>query len=352
VTTLPGLEQYAEGGDFPCPYVPHFLTAAQADEFFEFFSKWDYCQATNEYGVTLRRKGAAFVPSDYLRHSQVMGVNNAAGKTVLTDSSTLEDEHCDGPVLPSNQAPECLRHLQQKLTAHLRTIPGYEKRTINCLSVLLYPDEQAGIDWHWHKEDYGIDTPTLLFSCGAERQLFIGKASKSKQPQPDPATVSSKVAEHGSLIVIPDAMNYTHWHAILKDEAKNTKYGLLRGSYGPRVSVNCKCLVTPHVFSLKTRRFPRFGVYVGCKFAYMEGSVYGNGKDPFKGHYPAIASNEADFTDYVQKKMSDPTFRQKAIADLRGRHLLCWCYQDGPERAEFCHARVWLEVVNRRLEHA
>jgi hypothetical protein len=143
-------------------------------------------------------------------------------------------------------------------------------------------------------------------------------------------------------------MNSSHWHAILKDEAKNVKYGLTRGSYGPRVSVNSKCLVPPRVFSIKSRRYPRFGVYVGCKFAHLEGTVYGNGKDPLNGHYPMIASNEADFRDYVEKKMSDPAFREKALRELRGKHLLCWCYQDGSERAEFCHARVWLEAVNKR----
>jgi hypothetical protein len=37
----------------------------------------------------------------------------------------------------------------------------------------------------------------------------------------------------------------------------------------------------------------------------------------------------------------------QAIKDVRGKHLLCWCYQDSPERAPFRHARVWLEVVNK-----
>jgi len=345
MSTLPGLEQYAVGADFPLPYVANFVTKDEADEFFTFFRDWHYCETQNRQGTKLKRRGIAFVPDSCLYHSQVRG--NFDGSVTLTDGSTTVDDHCDGPVLPSSQAPPLVGNLAQKLTEYLRTMPGYEKRTVNYLSIQLYPDQDTGIDWHWHTEDYGIDTPTLLVATGAERQLFIGKANKSRPPQPDPATVSSKVAEHGSLIVIPDAMNYTHWHAILKDEAKNAKYGLIRGRHGPRVSVNSKCLVPPRVFSIKSRRFPRFGVYVGCKFAHMEGSVYGNAKDPFKGHYPAIASNDADFRDYVETKMSDSAFRQKAIADLRGRHLLCWCYQDGPERAEFCHARVWLEAVNR-----
>lgn len=344
MTTLPGLEQYAEGGDFPCDYVPSFLTKDEADEFYQFFVNWHYCQTQNRQGARLRRRGVAFVPDAYLYNSQVRGYSD--GSQTLTDGSEVVDDHCDGPVLGSSTAPDCLRRLQQKLTAHLRTMPGYEKRTINYLSVQLYPDQDTGIDWHWHTEDYGIDTPTLLVAVGAERQLFIGKANKSKPPQPAPATVSSKVFEHGSLIVIPNEMNYTHWHAILKDDAKNTKYGLSRGSYGPRVSVNTKCLVTARVFSEKgqwdgtayRKRRPRFAVYVGRQYAYMLDTPYGNHRR---------IMNEAGFREYVQQKMSDPAFRQKAITDLRGRHLLCWCYQDGPERAEFCHARVWLEAVNR-----
>jgi len=45
--------------------------------------------------------------------------------------------------------------------------------------------------------------------------------------------------------------------------------------------------------------------------------------------------------------MLGPAFRAQAIKELRGKHLLCWCPQDGPDREEFCHARVWKEVVNR-----
>lgn len=45
--------------------------------------------------------------------------------------------------------------------------------------------------------------------------------------------------------------------------------------------------------------------------------------------------------------MGNPAFRAQAIKELRGKHLLCWCIQEGPERAPFCHARVWLELVNK-----
>ena len=34
MSTLPGLERYALGAEFPCPYVPNFVTVDEADEFF------------------------------------------------------------------------------------------------------------------------------------------------------------------------------------------------------------------------------------------------------------------------------------------------------------------------------
>jgi hypothetical protein len=36
----------------------------------------------------------------------------------------------------------------------------------------------------------------------------------------------------------------------------------------------------------------------------------------------------------------------QAIKDLRGKHLLCWCRQEQPYQS-WCHARVWLGIVNR-----
>jgi hypothetical protein len=47
------------------------------------------------------------------------------------------------------------------------------------------------------------------------------------------------------------------------------------------------------------------------------------------------------FRNYAAEKMLDADFRARVEA-LRGRDLLCWC---GPN-AEFCHAKVWLELAN------
>jgi hypothetical protein len=178
MSTLPGLETYATGGEFPLPYIPHFLTDSEANEFLEFFSHWNYCDTANRYGAMLLRKGIAFASDP--DHSQVRGTYD--GTLIQTDGSELTDDHCDGPVLPSSEAPAVVRRLQQNLTAHLRTMPGYEKRTVNYLSILLYPDQDIGIDWHLHKEDHGVDTPTLIISTGAERRSFSdGRIELSRQ---------------------------------------------------------------------------------------------------------------------------------------------------------------------------
>jgi hypothetical protein len=70
-------------------------------------------------------------------------------------------DHCDGPTLPLKDALDEILSLQKKLST-------YSKRTINYLSVMKYDDETVGIDWHNHNEDFGIDTPLLIISTGAQ----------------------------------------------------------------------------------------------------------------------------------------------------------------------------------------
>jgi len=75
----------------------------------------------------------------------------------------------------------------------------------------------------------------------------------------------------------------------------------------------------------------------------------GNAVDPFRVRNqttnPWLADNDTDFRLAALTKMQDSGFRQQMEA-LRGRDLLCWCEQEGPKRAEFCHARVWLDLIN------
>ena len=57
---------------------------------------------------------------------------------------------------------------------------GYEKHQINYLSVMHYPDGNAGIGWHKHDEDNGCDTPVLL-KISKERQNC---SERSQMPIP------------------------------------------------------------------------------------------------------------------------------------------------------------------------
>jgi alkylated DNA repair dioxygenase AlkB len=279
----------------------------------------------------LKRKGVSFASDP--NHSQVSSTyDNAYGY-----EEGGEDGHCDGPTLRASQAPPEIKKLQQVLTAYIRQMrPDYSKRVVNYLSIQRYEDHTVGIDWHNHNEDFGVDAPLFIISTGAARPFHLGLINRTRPKEPRVGERWSKMAEHGSLIAIPSDFNYTHWHAILPE-----KYPC-----GVRISVNTKCLIAPKVFSI-LRRHPRGAVYVGCKYGQFEGTVYGNDHRPFEGHKHPIARNEAKFRGYVNNRMQDPAFGERAIKDLRGKHLLCWCIQDGPERAPFCHARVWLEVVNR-----
>jgi alkylated DNA repair dioxygenase AlkB len=335
--TLVGFEQFFGGSPFPAEYTPNFLTPNEADDFYAFFNDWHYCDyKIVKSGLILKRKGVAFAADP--NHTQVRGTK-ASGVTYGAMDTENDDDDCNDNVLPltrDEKTPAVLLSLQAKLTAKLRTMVGYEQRTVNYLSVVRYPDETAGIGWHQHSEDNGVDTPVLIVSVGAVRPFHL-------RVQKDRSQKWEHDAEHGSLIVLPSSFNNTHEHAILKEKR----------ACGVRISVNTKCLTRPKVFSLKDGwgHYPRWAVYVGCRYEangklVKEGTPYGNGTNPSAGRAGAIKT-EAAFRKYVDERMSEPAFRAKAIADLRGKHLLCWCRQSGPERAEFCHARVWLDAVNQ-----
>ena len=115
--------------------------------------------------------------------------------------------------------------------------------------------------------------------------------------------------------------------------------------------------IKPRVYCCRAgMAYPPDAVYVGCKTLSQpprEGTPFGNAKNPLvppshpdSHHNSPIADSEKDFRAYAVKKMLDSKFRARAIKALRGKHLLCWCIQDGPNRQQFCHARVWLELVN------
>jgi hypothetical protein len=107
----------------------------------------------------------------------------------------------------------------------------------------------------------------------------------------------------------------------------------------------------PRVWDCHTGKdYPLNAIYVGCKVrdrkggVIREGSIFGNGSNPLVSHRGALKS-ESEFRLYALEKLKDPAFREQA-QQLEGKDLLCWCVQEGKRRAEFCHARVWLELIN------
>jgi hypothetical protein len=99
------------------------------------------------------------------------------------------------------------------------------------------------------------------------------------------------------------------------------------------------------------KKYPADAVYVGCRtmhpfkgYVIRQGSIFGNGASPLISHEGGLHSDR-EFRAYAIEKLKHPAFRAEA-EKLRGKDLLCWCAQEGKRRAEFCHARVWLELIN------
>jgi hypothetical protein len=141
-----------------------------------------------------------------------------------------------------------------------------------------------------------------------------------------------------------------------------TREGLTRSGFKKRkqakTSSNDKRPTHPSPFKYTVwdchagKKYPPDAVYVGCRVrdrrgnVIREGHIFGNGTNPLVSHKAAI-HNENEFRAYaVAKLQSDPAFRAEA-QKLRGKDLLCWCVQEGKGRAKFCHARVWLELINQ-----
>jgi hypothetical protein len=127
---------------------------------------------------------------------------------------------------------------------------------------------------------------------------------------------------------------------------------LANGLQRPRGGVRKERTPEPRIWDCHAgKRYPADAAYAGCRVrnrkggVIREGSIFGNGTDPLVSHKGALHS-ESEFRAYAVEKLKDPLFRAEA-EKLRGRDLLCWCVQEGKRRAEFCHARVWLELINQ-----
>ena len=198
--------------------------------------------------------------------------------------------------------------------------------------------------------------------------------------------------EHGSIIVLPHDYNVTHEHAVLGKQ----DVGGDKTAKGLRISINTKNIreedfayverenrngepvpsgtlrkaVVPRVYSIK-RKHPQDAIYVGCACRkkgckchahdIKSGSMYGNSYKPreFSGHFKhPIAKTPEEYREKLDKKWeskapNDIAWKERAIKELCGKNLLCWCLQpedvDGAKitKPEGCHARVLFEYVNR-----
>jgi Domain of unknown function (DUF4326) len=127
---------------------------------------------------------------------------------------------------------------------------------------------------------------------------------------------------------------------------------IANGLQRPRGGVRKELTRQPRVWDCHAgKSYPADAVYVGCRVrnrkggVIREGSIFGNGTNPLVSHHGSL-NTESEFRAYAVEKLQDPAFRQQA-RQLKGRDLLCWCAQEGKRRAEFCHARVWLELINQ-----
>jgi hypothetical protein len=300
----------------PAPFTctPNFLTKEEANELAAYFDTLSTMPAETALPGTFSVRKTRW-GKEIKRQSLGYLARNA-----FNDRRNWGTEYAD-----IDTAPEILQRFRRKLAA-------YTGQEINYISILKYPNSDAIINWHNHNEDRWHNSPVWDVTVGpTERRFWAREVAKPK------TTVTSVLAEVGSLITLPSSMNTTHEHAILKDKTTGVRY-----------SINCKSLPLYAVWECRAgKNYPKDAVYVGRRVmdrkgkVIREGTMFGNGmtdKDAFK--------TEAEFREYAEKQLENPAFRAE-LEKLRGKHLLCWCVQTGPKREEFCHARVWLEIANR-----
>jgi len=271
-------------------------------------------------------------------------------------------------------------------------------------------------DCEKHCDSSCLDGPTALCKRCSSQISARDKCSKCESIHPGyrgkrkAKKWTEFQPEHGSIIVLEAAANETVEHAILQDKGDkklrisiNTKNirpqdiiavegagvtRLLPAQSGSASDVLLGAVAQdlipsgtlrkvspqlnqPRVYSLK-RKHPKDAIYVGCAGSWpcckcheqdvRSGSRYGNSYKPRKwgGHKQnPIAKTPDEYRTKLHALWNSPepkavAWKERAIKDLRGKNLLCWCLQpehvDGVKvtKAEGCHARVLFEYVNRK----
>ena len=231
-----------------------------------------------------------------------------------------------GPHFTLEQAPPEIQALAAKLSAHTG-------KNINYLSVVLYEDGADYMNWHQHAEDKGYDASVCIVSTGATRPFGVRLVA---EPTAENDRKTKRVgtyldAEPGSLITLSSAANDKCEHSVPKAAHCSA----------PRIAINCKS-VGPRVYSCrKADESPKGAVYVGREVRDRQTGTVVFPDTPFGNHYRLPPDQ---FRAYAEELMRDEEFAAQ-VEGLRGRDLLCWC---AGKKREHCHARVWLELANRR----
>ncbi len=313
-------------GTASIPYVPDFLTPAEADALFAFLKTLPHERRKNPRNRFMMRRVS------------------------YRGWSPFPKSHSGYETLPLSSMPDEIKALQAKLTA-------YAGKEINYLSVIGYENEKDHMNWHQHKEDkrpiHCEDMTVWVVNLGEVRTIGIrpvGSKDKSQYEYLHP--------KHGSLYVLPSEYNNTHEHAVLDDEFPCAL----------RISINCKHIPpqTPPPSGKKPAKKKSRdkdsiykpvngdGPYIYCQrvgYTYPADAVNVDRKTIFGNlnyHKLSTESGRADWAAEVEEKMKPPEFRAQ-VESLRGKDLLCWCR---PNEREHCHAKVWLELANAMTTNA
>jgi hypothetical protein len=247
----------------PFEYTPNFLTKEEANDLASYFEAVDFNVRKNPRNpnnpkYNIKRQSLGYIAP------------NAFNDRDLKEWGT---EYADIETMP-----EILQRFRAKLSAHVG-------KDVNYMSILKYPDGNAHIDWHNHREDHWHNSPVWDVTIGPTERTFWAREVADPEN-----TVTSVLAEVGSLVTLPASMNTTHQHAIRRDKTTAVRY-----------SINCKSLPLYGVWDCHNgKNYPKKGVnfhedavYVGCRVVrggrvIREGTIFGNAANPLVAHDGAL----------------------------------------------------------------
>lgn len=351
MTNLPGLEQYEKPAS-PVRVVSGWLEFDKRLPLFKALESGPWHSLTLRYGNTAKRKNIVFYDGD---------PEAAYNYTKIATDKDRPIPYADGPAE------------LRKVRSRLQEEYGF---SFSLCYVNYYADEGVGIGWHNDAEEIGSQIPVRMLCLGGARTFSIWKVMRDKDVKlQKPFAEWKELTESGDLVEMPIGFHEedAYRHAVLPQKQFAAPRISLTfrspdlspsGPWAPELFLCEKSegllgtaeadkslsLESPKVWDCHSgKEYPADAIYVGCRVrnrkggVIREGTIFGNAKNPLVSHHGWLKTEE-EFRTYAIKKLEDPTFRKQA-EQLRGKHLLCWCVQEGKKRSEFCHARVWLDLI-------